>query len=167
MTIAYKKILLAQIQSRLEVELEALKSAAQAAEEAATHEESKPENEYDTRGLEASYLAGAQRERVTELEAALQRVKGMAVKDFSASTPIALTALVEVETVEGRAHFFILGIGAGYALQMNGQRVTVITPQSPLGKALTGKEVGDVVTVRIAGAPKENDERDYEVLAIT
>ena len=36
--------------------------------EAATNEESKAENKYDTRGLEASYMAQAQSLRVSELK---------------------------------------------------------------------------------------------------
>ena len=41
---------------RLRADLELLERAAHTAREAATHEESKAENKYDTRGLEASYL---------------------------------------------------------------------------------------------------------------
>ncbi len=57
-----------------------LKEAALATYEAATHEESKPENEYDTRGLEASYLAGAQAKRTAEIEELLIILKHLDVK---------------------------------------------------------------------------------------
>ena len=58
-----KSSLVDHIKKQLTEDFEILKAAALATYEDATHEESKPENEYDTRGLEASYLAGAQGKR--------------------------------------------------------------------------------------------------------
>lgn len=63
-----KKKLIELICAQLEKDLQTAIAAAVATYEAATHEESKPENEYDTRGLEASYLAGAQSKRAGEIE---------------------------------------------------------------------------------------------------
>ena len=63
-----KAKLVETILKSLEKDLEVLREAEKSTREAATHEESKPENEYDTRGLEASYLAGAQSKRIIETE---------------------------------------------------------------------------------------------------
>ena len=63
-----KKELIQKLILSLEEELLALKTAAQATYQAATHEESKPENEYDTFALEASYLAGAQAKRAGQID---------------------------------------------------------------------------------------------------
>jgi hypothetical protein len=48
-----KAMLVEAICKQLEVDLEAMKVAAKATHDAATNEESTPENEYDTRALEA------------------------------------------------------------------------------------------------------------------
>jgi len=55
-----KSDLLTQIIASLQESLEALQNTARASHAEATHESSKPENKYDTRGLEAAYLAGGQ-----------------------------------------------------------------------------------------------------------
>ena len=49
---------------KLQADLRIAKDALRASHEAATHAESKAENKYDTRGLEAAYLADGQRRRV-------------------------------------------------------------------------------------------------------
>ena len=56
----------------LAADLETLERAQQAAIEGATHEEAKPENDKDTRALEASYLARGQAMRLEELRAGLK-----------------------------------------------------------------------------------------------
>ncbi len=162
MLIFDKQALLDQIQRRLEEEVSTLRLAVEAAKEAATHEESKPENQYDTRGLEASYLAGAQRERLAEVEGALHRIKSTVLVLFHEDSRVAPTALVEVAGDKGNLIYFVLAFGAGYPLELNGELITVITPQSPLGKALLGKKIGDEMTVRVGDV-----EKDFEILSIT
>ena len=67
-----KSAVLTAILSRLEVELEALTQGARASYAAATDPDSKAENKYDTRTLEASYIARGQAKRVTELQEGVQ-----------------------------------------------------------------------------------------------
>lgn len=55
-----KQQLLVQISTRLQADLEVNMEAANEAREAAIHDESVPETQYDTIGLEASYLAHGQ-----------------------------------------------------------------------------------------------------------
>src|SRR4051812_31278987 len=55
-----KEELVKAIIAKLNHNLGILERAARAAHAEATHESSKAENKYDTRGLEASYLAGGQ-----------------------------------------------------------------------------------------------------------
>ena len=66
-----KSAVLAAILAHLEIELEALLKGAKASFAAATDPDSKAENKYDTRTLEASYVARGQAQRVTELQEAL------------------------------------------------------------------------------------------------
>ena len=92
-----KKILVEMIAAKLEAELKSAKEAAMETYAAATGEESRPENEYDTRALEASYLAGAQAQRAREIEEALIMYKFLELKIFKEGTPIGPTALIELE----------------------------------------------------------------------
>lgn len=131
-----KKQLVATIQHQLENDVVILKQAALATYEAATHEESKPENEYDTRGLEASYLAGAQAKRIQEINEVLLLLKHLDIKTFGENDKINSTALVEVEHKGKRSFFFILAKGGGVSVQFEGKTIQIITPNSPLGEAM-------------------------------
>lgn len=156
-----KASLVAQICAHVAAELEALDKSAQAAYEGATHEQSKPENKYDTRGLEASYLAGAQRERAAELRVALHTLNAQALKSFAPDAVISLTALVELETGGVRSLCFLMSLGAGYPLILDGRPVMTVTPHAPLGEALVGKIAGDLVSIRTAAGMKE-----YEIIGV-
>jgi hypothetical protein len=116
--------------------------AAKAAAEAATHEEAKPENDKDTRALEASYLAGAQASRARELEVVMNAIKFMPLKKFGPTDTIDASALVELST---KAIYFIAPHGGGMKATVNGVAVTVITPDAPLGRALIGQGQDDEI----------------------
>src|ERR1043165_1606888 len=105
--------LVQKIQIELQETFEKLKQAALATYEDATHEESKPENEYDTRGLEASYLAGAQANRVAELEEVVATYRHLEIKDFPPGSKIQSTALVEVQCNGKKSWVFIMSKGGG------------------------------------------------------
>ncbi len=61
-----KRALIRKIVARLTEELEVCFRAVQASRAEATHEQSKAENKYDTRGLEASYLARGQSKQAAD-----------------------------------------------------------------------------------------------------
>lgn len=155
-----KSQLIAQLVAKLEDELAAIKASAAASAEAATHAEAKPENKYDTRGLEASYLAGAQKERVAELQSLVEGLKGLAFRPFGEDDPLAPTALAELDHGGTTSLCLLLRAGAGYELAAEGRKVLTVSVASPLGKALLGKRVGDTATVTTA-----QGEKDYEILA--
>ena len=142
--------------------LELLKRSALEAKESATSEESKAENEYDTRGLEASYLAGAQAQRAAELMKTLQLLAQLKMKDFSEDDRIEVTALVRVRADgSSEKHLFLLPYGGGSKLLVGGKEVFIVTPTSPLGRALIGKEGGDEFELNVAGNVTE-----YEILSV-
>ncbi len=120
-----------------------------AAHEGATHAEAKPENDKDTRALEMSYLARGEAARVDELRAALADVQAMVVNDVEGDGPARLGALVATEE-EGEARTFWIAPHGGGAKLCDGA-VQVVTPKSPLGRALLGAKTGDECEVVLAG----------------
>jgi len=153
--------LIAAFIERLEQDLLMMKDAARATYEAATHEESKPENEYDTRGLEASYLASAQAKRAGEIDAALSQFHNLSFAEFNPQDPVRATALVQVG-LDGKKNLVLLmPKGGGLSLQFDGQSVQIITPASSLGQALLGMKVGDVTEFEVG-----TKTRECEVLGI-
>jgi transcription elongation GreA/GreB family factor len=137
----------------LGAELETLERAQQATQAAATHEEAKPENDKDTRALEQSYLARGQAMRVEELRSAVAQVRSLALRTFGDGAPVAMGALVEIDEQGERASLFVAPYGGGSRLA-NGL-VQVITPASPLGRALLGKRAGDICEVRLRDKSRE------------
>lgn len=145
----------------LEKELAVAINAAKVAHEDATNEESKPENEYDTRALEASYVARGQAKRVAEIKEALFDFKNTKLRSFSDNESIKATALVEVDSSGKKSFLFFMPKGGGFAVTVDGTRVQVVTPSTPLGEALLQMKKGDSVLVELG-----NSEREYEVLDI-
>ena len=135
---------------RLQADLAIARDALKASHEAATHAESKAENKYDTRGLEAAYLADGQRRRVHEIETALVAYRNLSLRP-QADEPIRVGALVALDQ-EGVDRLIFLGPdGAGLRMMDEGREVLVITPRSPLGQALLGREAGDKVELQVDG----------------
>jgi len=146
-----KNTLKAELLAQLESALATARAAHKAAVEGATHAEARPENDKDTRGLEQSYLARGVAQRAAELEAAVAAIAGWQPRAFAADAAIALGALVTVDD-DGRARsFLIAGHGGGVTLPGG---VTVITPTSPIGRALLGRRVDDDCEVELGGSPR-------------
>ena len=137
---------------KLEIDLDVLQRAAQTAYEAATHAENIAENKYDTLGLEASYLATGQARRVEEIRQALKNCQAMTLAPFDPAHGIQVGALVHLEAGSGSGQWlFLAPDAAGLKLAHDEHTVTVITPRSPLGAALLGKQQDDEVLINIAG----------------
>ena len=146
-----KRLIIKKITAALTGELELYFRAAQYARAEATHEQNKPENKYDTRGLEASYLAHGQSRQAAELEAAIVEFEKLNPRPLAAGEAIGLGALVELE-LGGERSFYFLGPRAGGTEVMHDRKeILVITPQSPLGEQLLGKKSGDRPQLTVGG----------------
>ena len=146
-----KRAVIQAIVARLGEELRIYLKAAQASREEATHESSKAENKYDTRGLEASYLAHGQSRQIAELEAAILEFQQLGERKFKAGESIDVGALVELEQGRERAWYFIGRRAGGTGIELDQREILVITPQSPLGKQLAGKSQGDQLMLNLPG----------------
>ena len=140
------------IMASLKTDYDALTAALRESYDTATADENIAENKYDTLGLEASYLVQGQARRSTELDQALSSFQQMTLRKFDASSRILLSALVCLSSSDVPVQWIFIGPQAGGVKVMCGaEEVTVVTPQSPLGRALLGRYRGDVVEVLIAG----------------
>lgn len=145
------------LKKEVDVQLKLAAEAAQNTKDAATHEENKPENKYDTRGLEASYLARAQIERVLDLKGLRNGLESMKVRNFAADERIALTALIHLQSQDKNFWVLLLPQGGGQSFGYEELTIKVITPESPLGSQLVGKQVDDIVEIK---------DIEYEIIAI-
>ena len=134
----------------LEAQLQNAKEAAKAAHDAATHEESVAETQYDTLGLEAAYLAQGQAERVNECYRDIQAFN--TVFKESEFNKVREGALVCLTDEQDNAKWFFMGPSAGgLVATVKEQPIYVVTREAPLGKQLIGKCLDDEVELSIAG----------------
>lgn len=144
-----KRAILKKIVAKLTSELEVYFRAAEYARAEATHEQNKAEHKYDTRGLEASYLARGQSKQAAELETAIVEFEKLAAKKFANADPIAVGALVVLD-LGGEKNVYFLGPRAGGTEVLHDrQEILVITPQSPLGEQLLGRKAGDAIVLKL------------------
>ena len=156
-----KQAILKKIIARLVQELEIYSKAANAARAEATHEQSKAENKYDTRGLEASYLARGQSRQAAEIVHAIEQFEALSARPFAAGQPIDVGALVELEGRGERAFYFIGPRAGGTEVEHGEHEILVITPQSPLGQQLVGRKQGDRLSMNIGGVRS-----DYHIVSV-
>ncbi|WP_417553465.1 transcription elongation factor GreAB [Marinomonas fungiae] len=132
-----------------ETRVKVAKEAADQAHQAATSTESVAETKWDTFGLENSYLAHGQSVRVAECEADLAYFRKMA---FADSDEIAVGSVFEVERRDGWNRVIILSqCCGGGEFENQDKSILLVTPQTPLGKSLLGKEEGDEVIMKSRG----------------
>jgi transcription elongation GreA/GreB family factor len=147
-----KRALVDKVVQQLTAEVQSFFKAARAAHAEATHEQSKAEDKYDTRGLEASYLARGQSRQAAEIQQAITEFQALAIRDFAASDPIDLGAYVELNGKQEKSYYFIGPRAGGTEIVHDDKEILVITPQSPLGQQLVGKKKGDRIKLQVAGA---------------
>jgi len=148
-TPAFKQQVIERLLLELNNSLQSAELAAKSAHDLATHEQSKPETQYDTVGLEAAFLAEGQSQRVTQLQKEIadwqQLISCPSTNDIQSGSLIELTD----ETFSTR--YFLLGrTSGGMTLTLAPLKVTVISHQSPMGKALLGKQIDDDVSLTVS-----------------
>jgi len=136
--------------------------AAMQAYKTATHEENIADNKYDTLGLEASYLAQGQANRVAECEASLTAFSKLNITHFTQQSAISLGALIYLMDDQGSQQIlFLAPVSGGLKINYGELKITIITPSAPLGKKLIGCYVDDEIEVELAG-----QKIHYEITAI-
>lgn len=132
-----KQVLLDAVIRQLEIEL-ARQAQANAQSNAATSfSAANADKQRDTTGVEAAFLAHGYAKHCLELASRLDELKAISLEDFTGQE-IDVGALVEVE-MDGEADcYLLLNCGGGTEVTVDGKTVIVITPDSPLGRALMG-----------------------------
>jgi len=141
-----KSTLVAQILRELTRQRDRLELAAREAHAAATDPDAKAESKYDTRGLEASYLAAGQAQQAESLAEAIRTFDNASFPDFQPDDPIEPGAVVELIDDDGPAWFLLAPAAGGLEFEFEDARLTVLAPESRLYSTLLGCHAGDTVT---------------------
>ena len=151
-----KQAVLTAILDRLREDLALYYKAAGAARAEATDEQSKAEHKYDTRGLEASYLARGQSRQAAELEASITQFEKLAPREFGPGEAIDTGALVELKSGGETSYYFLGPRAGGTEVVLKKNEILVITPESPLGSQLLGRKQGEKCQLQLAGEKLEH-----------
>ena len=136
-----KTLLRQQLLELLAAQRQIAFDAASSAHDLATHEQSKPETQYDTVGLEAAYLAHGQSQRVADCDAIIARIKSLVLRDFTEEDEIAVGAII---TLDDNSMYWLLPDCGG--TKLSDGKLVVVTPQSPLGMQLKGAGIEERLT---------------------
>jgi len=154
-----KENILNFLKDQLQSEYDQAKEAYESSHSHATSGELKSEGKYDTRSIEAGYLAGAQKKRVDELE---QELKLLDEIDLGLSPDtVSVGSLVEIEFNEMARLYFISSTSGGTMMKTSDGVILVISAFSPIGVEVIGLTTGDSFDVEIKG-----ESREYTVKAI-
>lgn len=151
-----KQFMLEQLAGRIresaQVAMREQEAAATEAREGATPDEKRADARV---ALEFSSLAHAQGRRASAALDELAAVEGF--RPGAVGPRIAVGNILEIEAGDEGRTIFLAPAGAGIELTMpDGDGfVTVVTPRSPLGKAMLGCRLGDTVEVVVKGEPRE------------
>jgi transcription elongation GreA/GreB family factor len=156
-----KQKLLNELIDKMKAEMHELEAAAKSNKDFATDQEFKAESKYDTRSLEASYLASAEMSRVEDLKLDIQMLEEVDLKISKSSPEICIGSLVELSHKDQVRSYFIIPTAGGTLMNVEGKAVLVVSVFSPLGDAVLGLKVGEDFEVE---TPKET--RTYRVLGL-
>ncbi|MHB8872232.1 MAG: GreA/GreB family elongation factor [Myxococcaceae bacterium] len=153
-----KRNLVEQLCARLRASAIAAAKAGELAAEEARNGATPAEKREDARVLlENAGLARGQVQRAERARADLSALEVFRPQELAATAAIALGAVVEVEDEEGGRTFFLAPAGAGEELSgPDGDGfLSVVTPASPVGRAVLGRRKGETVEVTVKGEVRE------------
>ena len=148
--------------AHVRAELDEITIAAKKTFATATSEEHRAESKYDTFKLEASFLSRGLAKRVEELTRALQSLETLPLFNLTEASPVQVSALVRLKTHDGKIMALFLGSDAGgETITVDGEDISIISSQSPMGLAVQGKHVGDTFTFQVGQSA-----RTFSVLSV-
>jgi transcription elongation GreA/GreB family factor len=153
-----KRALTEQLIGRLKTTAKMARRASQDATQEAREGATPAERREDSRvALENAGLARGQERRAAQAAQDLAALERFRPGPFPPNAAIGLGAVVEVEDEEGGRTFFLAPVGAGEELTgPDGDGIlSVVTPNSPVGRAVLGKRRGDSIEITVRGEPRE------------
>lgn len=158
-----KYLLIEQLLDILRAELVSTLDAVNQARDHAVHEQSKPENQYDTLALEASYLAHGQSVRAAELQRQMTVLKHLKFTEYVPDTTVVVGTIVQIKDVAAHIQWlWLLPVCGGIVLHYEDIGITTITPDAPLGHKILGCYAGDEFSLRLG-----QNVKSFEIMAVS
>jgi transcription elongation GreA/GreB family factor len=140
-----KSSLLLAVIKEIEERAAKLSDAARVTHEEAVRAPTPMESHSDRTRFEMQTASSHQRAMASKYEAAIKKLKNFSLPPLVPSKAGA-GSLITVERNSKESRYFLLPEGNGISVDGGETTCVVVTPDSPLGKALVGKVVGDEFT---------------------
>ncbi len=137
-----KARVLAELLDTLNMELRGAIAASEDAAEYAKDKEARAESQWDTQGLEASYLAAGQASQARQWAQSIETLEKHRNELLSPKSEAGIGALVIFDLDGSNEHFFLAPAAGGQIISLDGTEITVVTPQSPIATRILGKGKG-------------------------
>lgn len=154
---AVAKTLIMQVIANKRAEIERTELARQASLKDAQEAEGAMISRYDTFLEEAQYLAGGQNKRLLEAQGVVSLLDSLLRRDVGTTVQAVVGSVVSIEEIDTGEirNFLIVFDGAGGETfsypSKDGETISVVSPSSPIGKALFGKKKGDDIECQVLG----------------
>lgn len=155
-----KKKIVETLIEKLNKELIEVEGAAKSTRDLVTADDLKSEGKYDTRAIEASYLAGAQNKRVEEIKLDIQMLEDLAAT-IESSSKLQLGSVGLISCNGQKRLYFLSSTSGGSMLMIDEHPILVISVFSPIGDAALGLSAGESFEVE---TPKET--RQYDIVEV-
>jgi transcription elongation GreA/GreB family factor len=158
-----KEKIIALLIQNLKIELAQIEEAAKSSRDLATQADLKSEGKYDTRAIEASYLAGAQSRRVEEIKLDIQMLEEIELpkRTHDENSKLQMGSLGMIRFNGHDKLYFLSSTSGGSLIEVDGHTILVISVFSPIGDGALGLSKGESFEVE---TPREN--REYKILNV-
>ena len=150
-----KVYLLQEVITHLLAQSESIKESSEKARKASVEAPSAKESRSDTTRAEMSWLS----QRLASSSAKIRKqVESLQKADISPADCVREGSLVKLrdKRVIASEAYFILPVGSGIKIASEeGEKIVVVTPDSPIGAALMGRRQGDDCDIQIPSGIRE------------
>ena len=144
-----KKSLLNQLISIIKDEIHSHEKSFKAAKNAAIESPHRMQSRYDTMAIESAWVADGFAKALIEKQLSLQQLENLQIKEKIERVCLGCVVGVSFNETSNIEYFFIVPVASSNKIYHNNRLITTLTPATPLGRALIGKEIGDTSKISI------------------
>jgi transcription elongation GreA/GreB family factor len=149
-----KRYIIEQLVGRVQEGVDQLASAAASSRHDAIEAEGRMQTRYGSAKEEHGYLADGLNMRVQQRAGEVARLRSLSIPENNFI--VQQGSLVRLEDVEGKrfVDYILLPCCGGEQVQVDGNDVMVVTPESPMGSAMLGLDIGEPFSVALGNGTK-------------
>ena len=147
-----KKELLSCLILLIKDDIEKQRRSYESARNASIDAPGRMQSRYDTIGVESAWVADGLAKALNEKEMFINRLANFRLDEVGDKVSLGSIIGISTEGTSLLEYYFMLPVAGGYKLQVGDKTIITLTPITPLGKTLIGKQVGDEIDIKF---PKE------------